>query len=209
MSETSNGANIWVKGGIYASIASENKHLVITAVDGSGNTVISGDGVRRCACLSGGSEEISAQTNTVLVGFTLRNGIAYTGAGAMGGTLRNCIIESNLATFRGGGTYYGVQIDCIYRNNIASNDASSVYGGGAYYGTSYNCVYTNNIVTGATNTYVFGGAISGGVHYDCVISANRSNQRGGGIYSGTCHRCKIFGNDADMGGGYITTVILL
>lgn len=199
VSETSNGANIWVKGGVYASITSLNKHLVITAVEGVENTVISGAGVSRCATLAGDTEAISAQTNTVIVGFTLRNGVAVTGAGAIGGTLRNCLIESNLATQKGGGTYYGVQTDCIYRNNIASNDASTVYGGAAYYGTSYNCVYTNNIVTGATNTY--GAAISGGVHYDCVIFANKSSRYGGGVYSATCHRCKIFGNNANSGGG--------
>jgi len=199
VAETSNGANIWVKGGTYAPIVSQNKHLVITAVDGNGNTIISGDGIGQCANLTGASGSISTQTNTVLIGFTLRDGVAINGAGAYGGTLRNCVIESNRATNYGGGTYYGVQQDCIYRCNIVSNGASYARGGAAYYGTSYNCTYTGNLAMGATNTY--GGAIYGGVHYDCTISSNKSSRYGGGFYVGTYHRSRVVGNDAYFGGG--------
>ena len=199
VAESSNGANIWVKGGTYSPIVSQNKHLFITAVDGKENTVISGDAAHQCANLVGSTSSISLQTNTVLAGFTLRDGFAANGGGAAGGTLRDCAIVSNVATNYGGGTYYGMQYDCVYRANVVSNDAAYARGGGAYNGTSYNCLYTNNLAMGATYTY--GGAVYGGTHYDCTMSNNKSSLYGGGVYSGTYHRCSIVGNSAQYGGG--------
>ncbi len=199
VAEASNGANIWVKGGTYGPIVSQNKKLLITAVDGKEVTAISGGGVCQCADFSGGSANISLQTNTVLAGFTLRNGFSANGGGAIGGTLLDCILEANVATNYGGGTYYGRQYACVYRDNVVSNNAAYARGGAAYYGTSYDCVYTGNLATGAANTY--GGAIFGGTHYDCSISGNKSTRYGGGAYGGTFYRCDIANNDAFYGGG--------
>ena len=197
VAEVSNGANIWVKSGTYTPIVTDNKKITITAVDGSAATAIDGGGTDCCVYAYTNNVSVSMMTNTVVVGFTLKNGYALQGGGAYGGTLRQCVIESNNALRYGGGTYYGVQQDCAYSNNFVEG-TSVARGGAAYYGTSYNCTYEGNSVT--SESTADGGAIFGGVHYDCTIINNTSSYRGGGICNATCYRCVLTGNKAQMGG---------
>ena len=203
VAEASNGANIWVKSGTYMPIVTANKKITITAVDGNSTTVIDGGGTNCCVYAYTNNVAISVMTNTVVVGFTIRNGYALQGGAAYGGTLCECVIVSNTATRYGGGTYYGVQYGCTYRAN--SVDGTSVArGGAAYYGTSYNCIYENNMVENNMVNGVSssdGGAIFGGVRYDCLIKNNVSNTRGGGVAQATCYRCVLTGNSAKTGGG--------
>ena len=197
VAEVSNGANIWVKNGTYTPIITSNKKITITAVDGNSATAIDGGGTDCCVYAYTNNVSVGLMTNSVVVGFTLRNGYALQGGGAYGGTLRECVIESNNAVRYGGGTYYGVQYGCAYRNNSVEG-TSVARGGAAYYGTSYNCTYESNSVTSESTSD--GGAIFGGTHYDCIIKNNVSGTRGGGIANATCYRCVLSGNTAQMGG---------
>lgn len=189
---------IAVKPGVYSGFTTGNRAITITAVDGNSTTVIDGGGTNCCVYAYTNNVSISVMTNTVVVGFTIRNGYALQGGAAYGGTLCECVIVSNTATRYGGGTYYGVQYGCTYRDN--SVDGTLVArGGAAYFGKSYNCIYENNMVNGVSSSD--GGAIFGGVRYDCLIKNNVSNTRGGGVAQATCYRCVLTGNSAKTGGG--------
>lgn len=197
VAEASNGANIWVKSGTYTPIATDNKKITITAVDGNSTTVIDGGGTDCCVYAYMNNVSINVMTNTIVVGFTLKNGNALQGGGAYGGTLRECVIESCVAERYGGGTYYGVQYDCVYSNNSVVG-TSVARGGATYYGTSYRCKYEGNSVVGDSAS--MGGGIFGGRHYDCTIQGNIAGTCGGGVANATCCRCILTGNSAPIGG---------
>ena len=118
------GDTIMVDDGVYPPISVPNRPICIKSINGPSSTIIDGNGLSRCATLieegSSGSTEILewgetggkqvdqvlTSTNTVLSGFTLRNGLAApwvfddfygpVGGGVCGGTLKNCIIIPNL-----------------------------------------------------------------------------------------------------------------
>ena len=113
------GDAILVTNGVYGPIATANKAIAITSVEGPEETIIDGSDMVRCATLG---EELQNR-RTVLSGFTLRNGVAEDGAGAFNGTLTNCVLMSNSAEFAGGGAFDSTLIDCTIVDNKA-------YGGG-------------------------------------------------------------------------------
>jgi hypothetical protein len=157
------GATIFVTNGTYAHVT-VNTPLTLESINGPDVTVIDGGGQVGCVYLT--------TTNTVMVGFTLTNGFnlasymgggvycespsavltncvlagnsAGGGGGAYGGTLNNCTLTGNSATFGGGGA-----LSCTLNNcTLAGNSATGYYGGdggGAYYCTLNNCiVYFNS-----------------------------------------------------------------
>lgn len=136
------GDRVVVADGVYEPFTCANKRIVIESVNGSRYTIIDGGGANRCATLgtSGG------QTNTVLRGFTLRNGNANAsgvntarqyGGGAYGGTLENCVVANCEAQY-GGGICDANLTNCSIVGNRAYNGANNwrVYGGGIYWKTS-------------------------------------------------------------------------
>ncbi|HOG51558.1 MAG TPA: hypothetical protein PKY10_13290, partial [Lentisphaeria bacterium] len=111
------GDTILVDDGIYSPIQTADKDITIRSVNGAQTTIIDGGKAERCATLGGPD---SAQ-NTVLDGFTLRNGYAAEGegGGAYGGTLINCILVDNAVPL--------------------GDDGVPSHGGGAYKCTLTNC----------------------------------------------------------------------
>ena len=124
-------------------------------------------------------------TNSVIEGFTVRNGLD---AGYAGGiyteaacTIRDCLVTSNQAYGAAGVFIYGAATveNCTIRNNLATD-----FGGGLmfYAGTT-------------------------GVVRNCTISDNVASNYGGGVYiqyGGMLSNCWISGNrilEADAGGG--------
>ena len=185
---------IAVKSGLYAGFTTSNSAITIIAVDGPNTTIIDGGGERRCANLGSNA----SQTNTVLVGFTLRNGLSSTGGGVYGGTLKNCIIESNKATNGGGGVCYSVLEDCQLKNNSAR------YGGGAYMTVLRRCLVSGNEATGS-----YGGGISESTAYDCIIQGNSAATMGGGTEHSELYNCTIVENSAlQYGGGVYDSMIV-
>ena len=101
--------------GTYGPISTGNKPLHVIGTEGAAATVIDGGGTNRCVTV-GGSYEWNAlyTTNTLLEGFTLRNGMAY----------------SDEVGYYGGGVK--VLIDGGNNNDFISNDgANSTLLGGA------------------------------------------------------------------------------
>jgi hypothetical protein len=173
------GETVWVAGGVYAPVTTDNKAVTIRSVDGAAATAIDGGWVNRCATLG---------SNTVLAGFTLRNGRAESGGGAIGGTLNNCTLSGNTAWRFGGGAWESILNACVLTGNAAGND-----GGGAWESTLNNCVLTGN-----TAKWCGGGAWESTLN-NCTLAGNTAGYYGGGpdgggSYGGTLNNCVVWGN---------------
>jgi parallel beta-helix repeat protein len=210
--EALSGDTIRVADGIYEPIATWNKALMIRSVNGADSTIIDGDlfaGTEPTCCARLGNS--FSQTNTVLMGFTLRNGRGDDGGGAAVGTLRDCVLTGNSAADDGGGIRFGVLYNCTLSDNTADDK-----GGGAYYSTLADCTLSGNSAVNGGGT--FGGECSrctlsdntatrdgGGAHYgilkDCVLTHNQASEDGGGAYGCTLRNCTVVGNGATGGGG--------
>ena len=114
------------------------KPVTVRSVNGPAVTIIQGagpmgDSAVRCAYLG---------TNAVLSGFTLTKGATRSSGGGVwcesSGVLSNCVLIGNSASY-GGGAYDGTLYNCTLTRNWASYD-----GGGASGGTLYNCTLTGN-----------------------------------------------------------------
>lgn len=185
------GATILVTNGVYAPISTDNKSMTIQSVTGAATTIIDGGGSQRGATLCTYFDPYA--TNTVLTGFTLRNG--YTtdvGGGSVGGTLNNCTLVGNNAYSSGGGSYGGTLNNCMLTGNSAG------YGGGASGGTLNNSTLTGNSA-GISGGGAYGGSpsVCGVASYctlnNCTLTAN-SAPYGGGACGGTLNNCIVWGN---------------
>ncbi len=96
---SSPGDTISVTNGTYAPISTTNQAIIIQSVNGVEATTIDGGNTSRCATLG----EYGGHTNTILVGFTLRDGRSDFGGGVYRGTLRDCVLTSNTASGDGAG----------------------------------------------------------------------------------------------------------
>ncbi len=110
-----------------------------------------------------------------------------------GGTVSNCIIASNTASYLGGGAYAGTLYKCVLTNNRAQfggGAAAGEYNERPYGGTLSNCVFSGNFGEG------------GGAYYcnlfNCTLSNNISYGPGGGTWGGTLSNCTL---TANHGGG--------
>ena len=216
------GSVILVERGTYAPVSTSNKALTIQSVHGPYATVIDGGNSSRCATLG-----ISfVQTNTVLDGFTLRNGKGDYGGGVRGGTVQNCILSNNTATTSGGGAAYSKLTRCTLDGNTAAshggglmsgsltaclvinNETTSLSGGGAYIDAAnqfvIGCVFSNNTAKS------LGGGLWVNDQPDSVISSsfiyNQSGGNGGGIWAGELspvYNCYIAHNSSGHDGGGI------
>ena len=196
------GDTIVVTNGIYEPFSTDNKTITIQSVNGAEYTIIDGGKTNRCATMG----SAASKTNTVLVGFTLRNGNGrtswdggglyyyydYCGGGARGGTLKNCTLTGNTAmdnSGAGGGAYYSVLDNCTLSANQVAGD-----GGGASVCTLNACTLTGNV---ARN----GGGANDCVLRDCVLTGNTADSDGGGAYGCTLDNCTLTENRADYGAG--------
>lgn len=167
---SADGDTIIVADGVYAPIETRNRRIVIESENGYRNAIIDGGHETNCALLGGpesfvegepvGYGELWQGTNTVLRGFTLRNGYATWGAGVTAGTVENCLIVSNTVEAYpwnssgpnglGGGAYLSVLRNCTIVGNTSSpaiSDEGEVYGGidgGSCACTLFNCIEWGN-----------------------------------------------------------------
>ncbi len=175
-----------------------NKAVFVESVGGPGACMVSGVDAQgsnavRCAYIANGAS---------LAGFTLANGQAGLGGGALleSGVVSNCVIQGNTAFQHGGGVLCdggGSVIDCTIQDNSAIND-----GGGLeleYGGFAEGCIVAGN------SAGRYGGGSDcwdGGELTDCTFSENTAYQGGGAYcYLGTIDGCTFGNNSADEGGG--------
>lgn len=225
ITDAGDGDIIHVARGVYGPINSGNKTLAIIAVV-PGETVIKGtwngstsspSGTRAATLGSAAPGGSTFQTNTVLHGFTIRNGCANSGSpsdigswggGVLGGTLVNCVVTNNFATCGGGAAG-----SAIYDSEITGNTAT--YGGGLsdcrVSGSNIHGNYASKNGGGAHNSYLL----------VCDVHGNSAQHQGGGcayyVESGwptpannvSVHSCRVFNNTTvsqsdrktDCGGG--------
>ena len=170
VSRSENGDTIIVADGVYAPIMTRNRRIVIESENGYRNAIIDGGFTNNCALL-GGEESYRKEepmpygglwqgTNTVLRGFTLRNGHAAWGAGVTAGTVEKCLIVGNVVEARpmaspgpnglGGGAYLSVLNNCTLVGNAsipaisADNEKYGGVGGGSWGCTLFNCIEWDN-----------------------------------------------------------------
>lgn len=195
------GDEIIVSPGIYEPISSANKHLKIRSVEGPTKTILDGKGSQRCAELTArpfGS--MVDQTNTVLIGFTLRNGRAahtqhhkHRGGLALGGHYRNCLFTGGEAQY-GGALAYGF----VAESHFASNRATKC-GGALAFSTAEQCHFEAN-----TCDYD-GGAVAFSNLTECKLINNQSNRDAGAMFYGDALRSTFIANTAKRNGGAIFT----
>jgi hypothetical protein len=126
----------------------------------------------------------SIVSNCALVG----NAAAFSGGGALSGTLNNCTLSANWA-YQGGGAWSGTLSNCLLSGN------SATYGGGAESGTLNACT-----VSGNQATIQGGGADSADLN-SCAVNRNSCAFSGGGASDCKLRNCTVTGNFAPSGGG--------
>ncbi|MCL1921227.1 MAG: hypothetical protein FWG50_09160, partial [Kiritimatiellaeota bacterium] len=186
------GDIVLVTNGTYAAFAVVGEPITIRSIEGAAKTFIDGANANRCATLSP-----SDRTSSALVGFTLQNGVADLGGGAVGGFLVDCVFTGNHATLYGGGAAGGILMDCT----LDGNDSDHM-GGGAYDCTLVNCTLTGN-------TADYGGGAAQCALLDCTLTANEAQSYGGGVFGAAdgsrLLHCTLSGNKVlygDGGGAY-------
>jgi hypothetical protein len=223
-----NGDTVLVRNGIYpltAAIDFKGKAITVRSERGASNCILDGQNETRVVYFH--SDEGS---NSVLQGFTIRNGNDAQGAGIYLGsaspTITSCIISANgriggpcHATY-GGGIYSDASSpkisNCIISGNWANDCTGYNVGGGVFINGGYpiidHSVITDNQASGGNNA--LGGGIyvdhSSPVIRDSDISNNSTSSvftgLGGGIYFTSTTfpslvNCIINGNSANKGGG--------
>ena len=194
------GSEVVVTNGSFVSrttnnLVITNLHITIRSVKGVTVTFINGGDTNGVASLGGSNDGNGVKwvspTNTILTGFTLKNGHATNtnvkvmrdyGGGSFGGTLNDCILTSHVAGF-GGGSYLSTLNGCTLVGNTANQ-----FGGGSYLGALTTCTLTGN-----TAKQSGGGSYLSTLN-GCTLEGNTTNQFGGGSYLGALTNCILTGN---------------
>ena len=172
------------------------KNITVQSINGPEVTIIEGvgplgDAAVRCVFM----------TNACLSGFTLTNGYTCAsgdahrdrsggGCYAVGSILSNCVIEGNMASYKGGGVCKGTLDSCVIRNNNAEK-----YGGGVSDATITGSHLSNN------HAGQYGGGVDSSSINNSIIKDNSAGLYGGGASGSTIHNCSVLGNSAISGGG--------
>ena len=188
---TSADSVIYVAPGTYEPIATANRKLTIIGTAGAKKTIIDGGLSRRCADLGGANE--SGKTNTVLRGFTVRNGSAGRdgGGGVRGGTVIACIVTDNTAEDYGGGVRRSVVRNSLLARNV-NTFPGFAYGGAGYSGSYYNCTIVSNSAPKGVGDGFSAGIFSADALVNCVVQGNYGENgvemnyhKGSSVYGGS------------------------
>ena len=126
----------------------------------------------------------SLVSNCVFTG----NSAVSAGGGISGGTLNNCTLNNNTATYGGGAN------NCALNDSTLTGNSAFFNGGGAISCTLNGCTLVNN------SAYYGGGADSSTLQ-SCVLSGNTAALNGGGVNSSILNQCTLSGNSSSFGGG--------
>ncbi len=196
----------------YETINFLGKDITVSSVGSASNTYIDGN-------VSSGSVVtfISGEaSDSILDGFTVRNGSAGKGGGVLiensAPTLRDCIVSGNDSTNNGGGIYVDSGEITLENVTIKNNTASSS-GAGLYLKFS-NCSMTGGSIE--SNNGGNGGALyvkdspsSGDFVLDSVaFENNAATNNGGGVYAKNSYvdvqDCLFDSNESNRGGAWFS-----
>ena len=213
---SNNGDTVLVDNGIYnETINFLGKEITVKNASGTAlGTIIDGGS-------SSGSVvtfNLGETSNTILEGFTIRNGSAGKGGGVLiensSPVLKDCIVIGNHSTNNGGGIYVDLS-DITLENVLVKNNSAKGSGAGIYLKFS-NCLMTGGSVKDNTGNhgggiYVKDSPSSGEFILNSVsIEGNAAVQNGGGVYSKNSfldvEECVFDSNGSNRGGalfGYL------
>ena len=136
--------------------------------------------------------------NAVVTNCTFTGNSADAGGGVRGGTLSNCRLTDNFASWAGGGSYNSTLSNCELTRN-----STGWVGGGAYGGTLHNCTITDN------SSARYAGGVFDAALYHCTVTGNSATSDhslypgvGGGVDGGSVHNCIVYFNRARSGANY-------
>jgi hypothetical protein len=200
----SDGDTICVEAGAYyENINFDSKKISVIGARGPHFTAIDGGGAGSVVTMEGTEDE-----DSILNGFTIRNGYAEYGAGfylyEADPTLINLIVRNNEATEEGGGldAYYSAYTmrNVLFQNNVAGSCGGAVSG---YLngGTMDNVSVVSNFANSGGGLCLWWGGID---MNNMKILGNEAVYNGGGIWSGWDQteviNGVIMGNSANYGG---------
>jgi len=219
----SNGDIVQVSPGTYTeNINLNGKAITVVSVAGPKTTIIDGGHISSVVTINSGETP-----DSILKGFTLRNGTATENGG--GGimiyesspTIEENIIEKNTACGGGGG---GVYLDSssadvknnVIRNNAQGNCSGGIGGGGIAVSGASSAQIIGNIIEKNSWSSASGGGIAlngAGIPtiMNNIIASNSAYNNGGGICVGNSgHELiiqnLIIGNSANQGAGISLSV---
>ena len=203
------GGTVWVSNGVYAtgggravvgawpSRVAIDKPVTVIGINGPGETIIVGGGMRGVYVTNGatlsGFTVTNGSTAGGMCGMSETDTVDHKGGGALcadGGMLTNCVLTGNWACWSGGGVHGGLLFNSLLDNNYCANA-----GGGVNGGILNNCTLTNN------GTGLLGAGAYQSVLYDCFLLANHSDNNGGAMSHCEAYGCELIGNQASAGGG--------
>ncbi|AKJ63680.1 hypothetical protein L21SP4_00400 [Kiritimatiella glycovorans] len=214
----------------------------------NGNTASRGGGAANCMIYGGtitenygwgkGGGAYQCEIHETVIGANEVGDNPSTGVyNGLGGGVSQCtvfdsIIQTNMAWYRGGGSYDSTLSNCTLRANYATNAAEHTRGGGALSSDLYDCLVVGNrahwgggcsggdlagctIIQNVAGTgyradrdyYGRGGGAYQSRLVQCDVASNTAATagNGGGLYEGTAERCRIHDNMAER--GYGTTLV--
>lgn len=209
------GSTVLVSNGTYlvASPVRVAQTITVRSANGPGVTFVDGQNAHRCfelgdhsIVLDGFTIRHGSATDSTL--YSKRGGGVYShgsqptitnctiaassadyGGGSCYGTLNDCTLTSNTASYYGGGSYFGALYNCTLSSNSASD-----YGGGSYDGMLNNCTLSSNSAHSGGGSYE-------GVLTNCNLVGNSAIWNGGGSYYAILNNCTLSNNTATAGGG--------
>ena len=210
-----------VRGGVATRCAYVGTNAALSGFTLTNGATWNVEGSEHERGMSGGGawcESSGALSNCVVSG----NSAGSYGGGAYGGTLRNCALKGNSASWGGGahgatlwaceisgnsvtsgGSGGGVDVCTANLCVLSGNTADLSRGGGANESTLNNCLVTYNLA-------LIGGGTFAGMARNCVVIWNWAGSGfpddgtgGGGSAGGTLVNCIVFDNGATAGSNYL------
>ncbi|MBI3181631.1 MAG: hypothetical protein HYZ28_05775 [Myxococcales bacterium] len=188
---TGDAGRITVLPGVYGPIDFRGARIAVVGRDGPAVTVLDGADAGPVVTFASGETE-----DSLLSGFTVRNGRAVIGAGiyvrGASPTLDRLVIENNVAPPSvlpdggvayeyGGGAYFWSSDSLVRRTVFRSNQAA--YSGGGLY-ASYGALKLQNVVLDRNRSVYGGGIATSSCWLDAknVVAVKNSASRGGAAY---------------------------
>ena len=212
INDANNGDIITVAPGIYTGegnvdIDFKGKRITLKSVNGPQTCIIDCNGTQEEEH-RGFELHKHEDSNSVIQGFTVRNGYAQYGGGILCASskplIRDCIITKNTA-YRGAGICGDPYLkNCIISNNAASDIGGGLLGRGGLWGdllSISNCIITGNKAKQGAGIYFIGNNAD---FINCTISGNKAIIWGGGIFFSNTLKINIdnsivYGNMAPVG----------
>ncbi|MAI67294.1 MAG: hypothetical protein CMJ26_05405 [Phycisphaerae bacterium] len=198
-------------GQYYELIDFNGKQITVSSASGLAiNTTINGNATSGTVV----TFETGETSASVLDGFTIKNGNAFTGAGIRiinaSPVIRNCVIKSNQSTSSGAGIYADTSSFTLEDTKVSAN-ISGAAGGGLYLkfceGSISGCTIEDNSANNGGALYIKD-STGDLIISDSLFDANSVSGDGGAVFnkgtSAVVQDCSFSNNVANQGGAWFS-----